>query len=303
MKLTTHNIEKYLHNPKKKFKIFNLPLTKKEHTILSDLKLPKIHTTFEYYGKEEDIKKLDDFLLSLGDNSPEHIEFLEKKIREIFKIVVKGYNTQDAWLSIRITYKDPSFDIRRWHTDGFQFARYKDELQSKFVMVLKGNHTLLLEETEKEKQFYLDMIVKERKEYKDKGYPMYPSPEWNDTRMKYRKILDKKFKNSKIIQPLNSQGFIFLNHPGNLFEYGTIHSEPKKDDYRMFISILPGTEEEVKNKKYRDEGTPEEKELATKIFREELKNKQHVNKPLKGGGDNYYQKYLKYKTKYMEGKL
>ena len=29
MKLTTHNIEKYLHNPKKKFKMFNLPLTKK----------------------------------------------------------------------------------------------------------------------------------------------------------------------------------------------------------------------------------------------------------------------------------
>lgn len=170
-------------------------------------------------------------------------------------------------------------------------------------MVLKGKHTLLLEETEKEKQFYLDMIVKESKEYKDKGYPMYSSPEWNDIYMKYRKITDKKFKNSKIIQPLNSQGFIFLNHPGNLFEYGTIHSEPKKDDYRMFISILPGTEEDVKNKKYRDEGTPEEKELATKIFREELKNKQHVNKPLKGGSDNYYQKYLKYKTKYMEGKL
>ena len=303
MKLTTHNIEKYLDNPKKKFKIFNLPLTKKEQAILFELKLPKIHTTFEYYGKEEDIKKLDDFLLSLGDNSPEHIEFLEKKIREIFKTVVKGYNTKDAWLSIRITYKDPSFNIRRWHTDGFQFARYNDELQSKFVMVLKGNHTLLLEETEKEKLFYLDMMVKQGKEYKDKGYPMYPSPEWNDTWMKYRKILDKKFKNSKIIQPLNSQGFIFLNYPGNLFEYGAIHSEPKKDDYRMFISILPGTEEDVKNKKYRDEGTPEEKELATKIFREELKNKQHVNKPLKGGDDNYYQKYLKYKTKYMEGKL
>jgi len=303
MKLTTHNIKKYLDNPKKKFKIFNLPLTKKEQSILSELKLSKIPTSFLHFGKEEDIKNLDDFLLSLGDNSPEHIEFLEKKIREIFKTVVKGFNLKDAFLLINSTYKDPSFDIRRWHTDGFQFARYKDEIQSKFVMVLKGNHTLLLEETEKEKKCYLDMEVKERKESKDKGYPMYPSPEWKDIWMKYRKILDKKFKKSKIIQPLNSQGFIFLNHPGNLFEYGAIHSEPKKDDYRMFISILPGTEEEIKNKKHRTIGTPDEKDTANKLFREELENKQFINKPLKGGDDNYYQKYVKYKTKYFGTKV
>lgn len=303
MKLTTQNIEKYLDNPKKKFKIFNLPLTKKEQTILSDLKLPKVPTSFLHFGKEEDIKNLDNFLLSLGDNSPEHIEFLEKKIREIFKTVVKGYNTKDADLLINSTYKDPSFDIRRWHTDGFQFPRYKDEIQSKFVMVLQGKHTLLLEETEKEKKFYLDMINKELEE--EKTYPPYPFeiPEWKDLKMRYRKILDKKFKKSKIIQPLNSQGFIFLNHPGNLFEYGAIHSEPKKDDYRMFISILPGTEEEIKNKKHRTIGTLEEKETVHKLFVEELQNKRYINKPLKGGGDNYYQKYLKYKTKYLEQKL
>jgi hypothetical protein len=309
MKLTTQNIEKYLDNPKKKFKIFNLPLTKKELTILSDLKLPKNTTSFIHFGKEEDIKNLDDFLLSLGDNSPEHIEFLEKKIREIFKIVVKGYNLKDAVFLINSTYKDPSFDIRRWHTDGFQFPRYKDEIQSKFVMVLKGMHTLLLEETEKEKKFYLDMINKELEE--EKMYLPYPFeiPEWKDLKMRYRKILDKKFKNSKIIQPLNSQGFIFLNHPGNLFEYGAIHSEPKKDDYRMFISILPGTEEEIKHKKNRTIGTAEEKESAHKLFVEEVQNKRYINKPLKiiksqdGGDNNYYQKYVKYKTKYLEQKV
>lgn len=303
MKLTTQNIEKYLDNPKKKFKIFNLPLTKKEQNILSDLKLPKIPTSFLHFGKEEDIKNLDDFLLSLGDNSPEHIEFLEKKIREIFKTVVKGYNLKDAVFLINSTYKDPSFDIRRWHTDGFQFPRYKDEIQSKFVMVLKGKHTLLLEETEKEKKFYLDMINKEREE--EKMYMPYPFeiPEWKDLKMRYRKILDKKFKNSKIIQPLNSQGFIFLNHSGNLFEYGAIHSEPKKDDYRMFISILPGTEEEIKHKKNRTIGTAEEKETGFKLFYEESQNKRYINKPLKiiksqdGGDNNYYQKYVKYKTK------
>ena len=77
----------------------------------------------------------------------------------------------------------------------------------------------------------------------------------------------------------------------------------------MFISILPGTEEEINNKKYRTIGTPEEKDTANKLFREELENKQFINKPQKiiksqnGGDNNYYQKYMKYKTKYLEQKL
>jgi hypothetical protein len=71
----------------------------------------------------------------------------------------------------------------------------------------------------------------------------------------------------------------------------------------MFISILPGSEEEINNRKQMYEGTPEERESARKIHREEAikhnKNTPQTNNS-QSGGDIYYQKYLKYKRKYLQ---
>ena len=62
---------------------------------------------------------------------------------------------------------------------------------------------------------------------------------------KYRKILAKKLKDAKIVQPNNNQGTIFLTDlPKNNSLVG-IHSEPVNNKPRFFISIMCGTKEEI----------------------------------------------------------
>ena len=61
---------------------------------------------------------------------------------------------------------------------------------------------------------------------------------------KYRPIYADKLKNEKIIQLKNNQGLIFYANSGGID--GAIHSEPKVEDNRIFISILPGTKDNIK---------------------------------------------------------
>ncbi len=109
-------------------------------------------------------------------------------------------------------------------------------------MVLRGDGTLLLNSTKKEEEYYLKMIQKRTKELskieKD-------SDKYNKVYESYRLKLSKKFKNSKITTLSNNEGLIFITHPGKFFNFGAIHSEPVKDKPRLFISILPGTKEEI----------------------------------------------------------
>ena len=69
-----------------------------------------------------------------------------------------------------------------------------------------------------------------------------------DIEDKYRKLLAKKYLIYKQHQLLTNQGLIFLNSQN---KSPLIHSEPKIDVSRIFISILPGTEEDVLNLKKR----------------------------------------------------
>jgi len=56
-------------------------------------------------------------------------------------------------------------------------------------------------------------------------------------------FLAKKFSTEPIIQVENDEGLIFFT--GSSTVNGALHSEPKVDAPRMFISILPSTEENI----------------------------------------------------------
>jgi hypothetical protein len=56
-------------------------------------------------------------------------------------------------------------------------------------------------------------------------------------------------KLEKIIQVKNNQGVIFYAESGGIG--GALHSEPKFDENRIFISILPGTKDNIEGLKKR----------------------------------------------------
>ena len=64
--------------------------------------------------------------------------------------------------------------------------------------------------------------------------------------LKYRKLFIRKFKDLKKNQLKTRDGLIFVSGThDNKLKDGLLHSEPKKDVPRFFISILPGTESEI----------------------------------------------------------
>jgi len=288
MKLTNKNINNFLIKPLKQFKIFELGFTQKEANIFQNFKLPEIDVNglaYSHYGNLETMNDLNNFLTKLGNNDITNINLLESKIKEITKTILEGYNKEYFWLNIRISYIDPNFDLERWHTDGKYFQNKNDnEFQSKFIMVFIGPGTLLLDNTKEDTKNFLKNLKEQSEESKEFKYN---SPEWQTIISKYRKMLADNFKDSKILQLKNNQGLIFISHPGTIFEHGAIHSEPKKDTFRMFMQIIPGLKEDIE--------LLIEKHKNIYVKEKEMWEKQ------KGGSDiDFYKKYLKYKTKYLK---
>ena len=69
----------------------------------------------------------------------------------------------------------------------------------------------------------------------------YESDEWKKINDKYRTKFAEDLQPFETNQITNDEGLIFFAGDEN----SAIHSEPKMDKQRMFISILPTTKEEI----------------------------------------------------------
>ena len=109
--------------------------------------------------------------------------------------------------------------------------------------MLKGPGTLFIKKSKKVNKIYEEnneQIFDEYKKLSEKT-----SNEFNEViDNKYQKILANKLKDIKSNQLKSNQGLIFLVGKNNL-GYSLLHSEPKIDTPRIFISILPGSKSEI----------------------------------------------------------
>jgi len=216
----------------------------------------KVNDVFTHFGSIKDIVNLNQFLSKLGTNTTDDIKSIEKLIMSIIRKVLKGYTKKHFWMDIRVTQPDHNFDIPRWHKDGNFFLQGPIELHtSKFATVLKGPGTLLIKGTKKVNQIYNENLIEQRKEYiptkvmKEIIAKGTFGKQSRRIHKKYRPILAKKLANEKVIQVKNTQGVIFF--AGNPVDKAALHSEPPNDVPRLFISILPSTETNIKDLKER----------------------------------------------------
>ena len=132
-----------------------------------------------------------------------------------------------------------AYDIPRWHKDGTFFVD-SNNLQSKFVTVLKGPGTLFIKKSKLVNEIY-DKNINDMRKKINKSIPELE----NDIRNSFRKKLAVKFKKYKN-QIKTKQGTIFYTGTNtNNNTNGLIHSEPNMDQPRFFISILPGNVSEL----------------------------------------------------------
>ena len=252
MSLTKINIQKYLQKKDVSYKIFDIKYTEKEKQIINNFKIDNeifftYHGKFNknillkgYYDNNDKKSSIDilNFISNIGNNNDKDIQIIKNIIYKLLDKVIKGlngYNKDYIYFEINITQPNKDFNISRWHFDGF-------ENQSKFVTLLKGPSTLFIDDKDiKSKKIYFEVTAKMLKEEENK----IKINEILKIDEKYRKILAKKLKDAKIVQPNNNQGTIFLTDlPKNNSLVG-IHSEPVNNKPRFFISIMCGTKEEI----------------------------------------------------------
>ena len=257
MRINSKKINQYINSNKYDFKIFNINYNKSEIETINNMSLDK-SKTYTYFGSIKTFidHSIKDFLSDLGTNNKYLVNRMEKIILNILKKVLEGYMMEYFWLDIRVTQPTNSYDISRWHKDGKYFIdndMKQLSMDSKFVTVLKGPGTLLIKSTKSINKIYKTINDKEREEKRNFPY--------NDTKNeynlvmqrkigeKYRLIYAKRFDKKKIIQPTNNMSAILFS--GDDIIKGALHSEPKKDTPRMFISILPGSKKDIEELKKR----------------------------------------------------
>ena len=174
---------------------------------------------FEMYGKLEKLEEeLTFFFKDLCDEETAMVT-INAVLRVTKEILVASQNSS-AWFCMRPFRPSDDYLIPRWHSDGkyFNFDNSNDQrVVCKFAFVLKGAPTLFADVPDSEKSLI------------------------NSLGLQNRLLADQIVKKYKIESPQVGELAIFRVAD----EESAVHSEPHITTDRLFISILPGSEEEI----------------------------------------------------------
>jgi len=253
--IDSRQISEYLKSEKYDFKLFDINYTEQEQESIDNFKIENKHYEYTHIGSLSDINDLNTFLSNIGANRTEDIVNLEQIILNLIKKVLEGYDMTHFWLIVRVSKRPSNISyIPRWHRDGSYF--YRDNITPKFATVLKGPGTVFIKSSTSSSEIFNkieDEENKERKTKRDRPNTPFTHQEQEEINKKYHDIYASSLlEPDHMVQSGKNQGVIFF--PGYVRDViGAIHSEPKIDDDRIFISIVPGTKENVEEYKVRRE--------------------------------------------------
>jgi hypothetical protein len=198
------------------FVFVDLKLSEDDKKIIDilNIKCKKIYNNFGSFYNLED--ELISFFKDVGDNNNECIDGIIKIIIKIVFNVIKSSNKETGWITIRTYFPDDSFEIPRWHIDGYYYKPYNG-FNLKFLTTLKGDQTLIYD---------ADKFL--RKQYYDN--------------FEDRNHLNKIFDINKSTCLQYGEGVFILTGDKN---NATIHSEPCIKNERLFLSIVLGNISEI----------------------------------------------------------
>lgn len=106
------------------FVFVDLELSEDDKKLINMLNIncKKIYNNFGKLQILED--ELNLFFKDVGNNSNECVDGIEKLIIKIVFNVIKSSNKETGWITIRTFFPDNSFEIPRWHIDGYYYKPY-----------------------------------------------------------------------------------------------------------------------------------------------------------------------------------
>jgi len=199
-----------------------------EHIQVSDA------SYYESYGTLDN-KKVQKYIENLDPTNKEYAKEVADTISYIVSSALKGFNQEASWVSIRPSTSNNYFDIPRWHTDGCYYLADGMHPQYKIVLTLKGPGTLFYNLPDNLRDRFNELQYIAPEEFKSHNL----EKEMMEQRIERAQLID----NSKIIKGEVGKGYIFTACEQ---KYATVHSEPKMDGQRLFISIYPETFKNIK---------------------------------------------------------
>lgn len=186
------------------------------HEVLSKVDIKVISgDTFDYVGKFDNTL-IETMISFLHDCTTGDVDQF-KQLRDNIEIFLRRSTTAKAtWITIRLWkgHKQfPCFDTPRWHRDGPMFMNGNSE---KYAVALLGPDTMLLDESG------LDIS----KETMEKTY--------DEKAVLFRDVNRIVLEEHQIFQ-------------FSCMKDCPVHSEPRIDSNRIFISCVPGTEEQIRD--------------------------------------------------------
>lgn len=212
----------------------DINLTPQEQHSREEVKIEHGLAPFDYYGPVDStfVEAIHAHLSQLKGNSEETIQSLTQLITRVAQEAQTILEREAAWVTVRVTKPNHKFDTPRWHQDGGYFA--SEEKTYKLVFTVKGAPTRFAEITEPTR---FHELQRESSDNFIRNQASREEYEAHDQAIRHQMT-----ETVKEIQPHDpNQAAIYL--VGD--EQAKVHSEPPLEEPRIFMSVVPGSVEEI----------------------------------------------------------
>ncbi len=214
----------------------DLQFSDNEKIILNQLEI-KNNTDVQLYdlGDGKLLENLKAHLAPIGENNQELISGLAEIIASRALSFRKIMGKEALSVTVRITLPHHYNDVPRWHDDGSYFTQNEQEKVYKMVFPVIGPSTLFGEILDRER--YNELLAES---YKNDQVNSNDSIKLEAEDLRIRKELDTVINTTTVVS--DGQAALFL--VGN--KDAVIHSEPKISTPRIFVAVLTGTKEQIR---------------------------------------------------------
>lgn len=193
------------------------------------------------------------FISRSGENSSDITDSVYFIVMTIIKRIMREFGENHAWIQLRCQTPFNAFALERWHVDGKYAKDNSNKYNSKFVMALKGASTLFCELTPDAEKEYIALDAKLGRQSLTESYRQEMSSF----------LKEKKAKGQAHFYQIKEDsgcGCVFV-HGGDMMK-AAIHSEPHVTSERLFLSIVPMSEDKVREYKRIQEERQKKRSLA-----------------------------------------
>jgi hypothetical protein len=178
--------------------------------------------TYDNFGANERLEPdIADFLEQLG-NDPTDAQARATIITRLIGRIIVGFGTETAWTTIRAWRRTDAFNVPRWHADGYFYPPWEGD-QLKAVLALKGDSTRLCRLSLPSRVRFVEL--------------QRSGPD-DQERTRERAALVEGVATE---HTPSGHGTVLITGS----QHAAVHSEPPIPSERLFVSVMPGTSEQI----------------------------------------------------------